>query len=157
GRYAIPGLFDLHVHAAWADHEANHDAFIAHGVTSVRDTGGRLDLLNSLAARSGLTADPPPRHFFSREVFEAGRPNWGDAFLQVASAEDARAHVRLWKERGAQFIKVYPSLPWPLQRAVAEEARRVGLPVVGHGLSIEEIVKGVTLGYAGLEHEASGL
>src|SRR5262249_10263272 len=26
GRYAIPGLFDLHVHAAWANQEANHDA-----------------------------------------------------------------------------------------------------------------------------------
>jgi imidazolonepropionase-like amidohydrolase/Tol biopolymer transport system component len=157
GRYAIPGLFDLHVHAAWADHEANHDAFIAHGVTSVRDTGGRLDLLNGLADRSELTAEPLPRYFYSGEIFEGVRPNWGDAFLQIARAEDARAHVRLWKERGAQFIKVYPSLPWPLQRAVAEEARRVGLPVVGHGLSTEEIVKGVTLGYYGLEHEASGL
>ena len=35
---------------------------------------------------------------------------------------------------------------------VAEEARRLGLPVVGHGLSTEEIVKSVTLGYAVLEH-----
>ena len=152
GRYAIPGLFDLHVHAAWANHEADPDAFIAYGITSVRDTGGRLDLLNTLADRGELTADPLPRYFFSGEIFEGARPIWGDAFLQVAREEDARAHVRLWKERGAHFIKVYPSLPWPLQRAVAEEARRLGLPVVGHGLSTEEIVKSVTLGYASLEH-----
>ncbi len=152
GRYAIPGLFDLHVHAAWANHEANPDAFIAYGITSVRDTGGRLDLLNSLSDRGELTADPLPRYFFSGEIFEGARPNWGDAFLLLARGEDARAHVRLWKERGAHFIKVYPSLPWPLQRVVAEEARRLGLPVVGHGLSTEEIVKSVTLGYAVLEH-----
>ena len=36
---------------------------------------------------------------------------------------------------------------------VAEEARRQGLPVVGHGSNgVEEIVKSVTLGYASLEH-----
>jgi Tol biopolymer transport system component/imidazolonepropionase-like amidohydrolase len=157
GRYAIPGLFDLHVHAAWADHEANPDAFIAYGVTSVRDTGGRLDLLNTLADRGELTADPLPRYFYSGEIFEGARPNWGDAFLQVAREEDARAHVRLWKASGAQFIKVYPSLPWPLQRVVAEEARRLGLPVVGHGFSTEEIVKSVTLGYAVLEHGPSSI
>jgi imidazolonepropionase-like amidohydrolase len=157
GRYAIPGLFDLHVHATWADHETNHDAFIAYGVTSVRDTGGRLDLLNDLSDRGALTADPLPRYFFSGEIFEGARPNWGDAFLQIAREDDARAHVRLWNESGAQFIKVYPSLPWPLQRVVAEEARRLGMPVVGHGLSSEEIVKSVTLGYAILEHGPSSI
>jgi imidazolonepropionase-like amidohydrolase len=152
GRYVIPGLFDLHVHAAWADHETNHDALLAYGVTSVRDTGGRLDLLNSLADRGDLTADPLPRFFYSGEIFEGVRPNWGDAFLQIASENDARAHVRLWKQLGAHFIKIYPSLPWPLQRAVADEARSQGLPVVGHGLGVEEIVKSVNLGYAVLEH-----
>lgn len=157
GRYAIPGLFDLHVHAAWADHEANPDAFVAYGITSVRDTGGRLDLLNSLSDRGELTADPLPRYFFSGEIFEGARPNWGDAFLQIVREEDARVYVQLWKERGAHFIKVYPSLPWPLQRVVAEEARRLGLPVVGHGLSTEEIVKSVTLGYAVLEHGPSDI
>ncbi len=157
GRYAIPGLFDLHVHAAWANHEASPDAFLAYGITSVRDTGGRLDLLNALADRGELTADPLPRYFFSGEIFEGARPNWGDAFLQITREDEARAHVRLWKERGALFIKVYPSLPWPLQRAVADEARKLGLPMVGHGLSTEEIVKSVNLGYAVLEHGPSSV
>jgi imidazolonepropionase-like amidohydrolase len=39
-----------------------------------------------------------------------------------------------------------------VHRAVAEEARRQGLPVVGHGTKVEEITKSVTLGYAVLEH-----
>ena len=157
GRYAIPGLFDLHVHSAWSNHEADPDAFIAYGITSVRDTGGRLDLLNSLADRGELTADPLPRYFYSGEIFEGARPNWGDAFLQITREDEARAHVRLWREHDAHFIKVYPSLPWPLQRAVADEARRQGLPMVGHGLSTDEIVKSVTLGYAVLEHGPSAI
>jgi imidazolonepropionase-like amidohydrolase/Tol biopolymer transport system component len=157
GRYAIPGLFDLHVHSAWANHEIEPDVFLAYGVTSVRDTGGSLDLLGAHAERGAISGDPVPRYFFSGEIFEGAAPLWGDAFLQMDNPEDARNHVRAWKERGAHFIKVYPSLPWPLQRAVAEEARRQGLPVVGHGLGLEEIVKSVTLGYLSLEHDPSSL
>jgi imidazolonepropionase-like amidohydrolase/Tol biopolymer transport system component len=157
GRYAIPGLFDLHVHAAWSNFEASPDAFIAYGVTSVRDTGGRLDLLGTLADRGDLSPDPLPRYFYSGDIFEGARPNWGDAFLQITREDEARAHVRLWREHGAHFIKVYPSLPWPLQRAVADEAHKVGLPMVGHGLSTDEIVKSVNLGYAVLEHGPSAI
>jgi imidazolonepropionase-like amidohydrolase/Tol biopolymer transport system component len=152
GRYAIPGLFDFHVHSAWANHEADPDTFLAYGITSVRDTGGGLETLSALADRGASTADPIPRYFFSGEIFEGGQPIWGDAFLQLYTAEEVRDHVKRWKERGAHFIKVYPSLRWPLQRAAAEEARRQGLPVAGHGLGVEEIVKSVTLGYASLEH-----
>jgi Tol biopolymer transport system component/imidazolonepropionase-like amidohydrolase len=152
GRYAIPGLFDFHVHSAWANHEANPDTFLAFGVTSLRDTGGRLELLGALADRGESSSDPVPRYFYSGEIFEGASPIWGDAFLQIYNAEDARSHVQRWKQRGAHFIKVYPSLPWALQRVVAEEARRQGLPVAGHGLGLEEIVKSVTLGYVSLEH-----
>ena len=35
---------------------------------------------------------------------------------------------------------------------MAEEARRQGLPIAGHGLGLEEIVKSVTQGYVSLEH-----
>ncbi len=38
---------------------------------------------------------------------------------------------------------------------MAEEAHRVGLPVIGHGTDIEEITKSVTLGYLTLEHTPS--
>lgn len=157
GRYAIPGLFDLHVHSAWANHEIDPDVFLAYGITSVRDTGGALNWLSAYADRSDTTGNPIPRCFFSGEIFEGAQPLWGDAFLQIYTKEDAQDHVKQWKQRGAHFIKVYPSLPWALQRAVAEEARRQGLPVVGHGLGLEEIVKSVTLGYTSLEHCPSSL
>ena len=152
GKYAIPGLFDFHVHSAWANHDANPDTFLAYGITSVRDTGGSLEMLSSLTDRGDTSADPVPRYFFSGEIYEGAQPIWGDAFWQVYTAEDARKLVKQSKERGAHFIKVYASLPFELQRAVAEEARRQGMPVAGHGLGLEEIVKSVTQGYVSLEH-----
>ena len=94
-----------------------------------------------------------PRYFYSGEFFEgAQQPAYGDFYLLIHNEDDARAYVRRWKEWGAHFIKAYPPLPWPLARTVAQEARRLGLPVVGHGTDIEEIAKSVTLGYASLEH-----
>jgi len=49
--------------------------------------------------------------------------------------------VGRFKALGVDFIKVYPSLSWRLHRAVSDEALRQGLPVVGHGTSVEEITR----------------
>ena len=79
-------------------------------------------------------------------------PLWGDAFLEIATKEEAREYVREWKALGADFIKAYDSLPWYIKSTIAEEAHRQGLPVVGHGLSGEEIIRSVILGFSTLEH-----
>ncbi len=141
GRFAIPGLFDMHVHGGGA----NHDAFVAYGVTSVRNLGNEFVWLNAAMDRGEATSEPLPRYFHSGDIFR-GPP-------QIGSLEEARANVPLWKEWGARFIKAYSTtLPQPWHRAVAEEARRLGLPVVGHGANVAEITKSVILGYATLEH-----
>ena len=152
GRYAIPGLFDAHVHSAWFDQQTNEDSFIAFGVTSVRDTGSALGLMMALEDRSNLTALPAPRYFYSGEIMEGSMPLWGDAFYTIGSEQEARAEVRNLKAAGANFVKIYPSLPWNLQGVVSDEAHRVGLPIVGHGLALEEIVRRVNWGSTSIEH-----
>jgi imidazolonepropionase-like amidohydrolase/Tol biopolymer transport system component len=148
GRFAIPGLFDMHAHTTGT----NEEAFLAYGVTSVRDPGGTLAWLAEMEDRAGATDSAIPRHFYSGEIFEGERPIYGDAFLQIDRDDNALSYVRSFQQLGVSFIKVYPSLSWPLKRTVSAEARRLGLPVVGHGMSVEEIVKSVTLGFASLEH-----
>ncbi|MFB3111485.1 MAG: amidohydrolase family protein, partial [Gemmatimonadales bacterium] len=142
GRFAIPGLFDLHLHQTWSHPEV----FLAYGVTSVRDLGSGLSWMNTLADRTEATSEPLPRYFFSGSTFSP----W-----LIHNNDDAQTYVRRWKEWGGQIVKVYPPLSWSLQRAVAEEARQQGLPVIGHGTDIEEITKSVTLGYLTLEHTPS--
>ena len=148
GKFAIPGLFEMHAHAAGA----NQEAFLAYGVTSVRDTGGSIVASSELVDRAETSDDPIPRYFFSGEIFEGVHPYWGDGFLQIQDADHARAYVRRFKAAGASFIKVYPSLPWPLQLAVIDEARRSSIPVVGHGMSVNEITRSVTHGFSTIEH-----
>ena len=149
GRFAIPGLFDVHGHGA----DCGGAARIAYGVTSVRNMGGSLAWQNAHADRSDFTGDAIPRCFYAGEILKGSHgAAWEDLFVHLFDDEDARTHVRLWQAQGAQFIKLYSQLPWPLQRAAADEARRVGLPVWAHGNTLELAVKGVTLGYAGLTH-----
>ena len=152
GRYAIPGLTDSHMHTAWANEQTSADAIIAYGITTVRDTGSRLDLVNALKDQSEATDLPIPRYFASGDIFEGLMPLWGDAFLEITTREEARKYVTEWKALGADFIKAYDSLPWFLKSTIAEEARRQGVPVVGHGLSGEEITRSVILGFSTLEH-----
>ncbi len=152
GRFAMPGLFDMHAHVWESVSAANLDAFIAYGVTALRDPGGgSLPWMGTLVDRSEFTNDPVPRVFFAGQMFHGATIPF-DGYLLVDDQENARNYVQLWKEQGAQFIKAYITLPWPMQRAIAEEARREGLPVAGHGVSVEEITKGVTSGYTYLEH-----
>ncbi|MBV9506306.1 MAG: PD40 domain-containing protein [Acidobacteriia bacterium] len=152
GRWVIPGITDSHVHTAWANQKITDDSLIAYGVTTVRDTGSRIDWINALKDRADSSNMPIPRYFASGDIFEGLMPLWGDAFLEIATPEEARAYVKEWKELGADFIKVYPSLPWYLKTIVAEEAHGEGMPVVGHGLSGEEITRSVILGFETLEH-----
>ena len=149
GRFAIPGLFAMHVHGvlkvSW------QEGHLAYGITSVREVGGVPPFAwqNALADRSDTTSAPAPRRFLagpSLSGFDFHVPP------PTAVVRDVRAHVLLWKEWGAQFIKAYADLSWPLRRVVSEEARRLGLPVAGHNDHLELTTKSVTLGYASLEH-----
>ncbi len=139
----------MHVHGQWA----NQEAFLAYGVTSVRDLGGWLAWLNALADRADASSYPVPRYFSTGDHFRGPEPDLSSWGIHLYDEDDARTYVRRWKQWGAHFIKISYPLRWAVQRAAADEARRQGLPMVGHAFKgLEEIIKSVTLGKASLEH-----
>ena len=117
GRFAIPGLFDMHQHASWIIGDAHGDSwdrnrgfdplqlFMAYGLTSAREVGWNFAFVNALVDRTHSTSDPLPRWFSSGEFFE-GRESWNSAALWIRDEVEARDYVRLWKEWGAHLIKV---------------------------------------------------
>lgn len=152
GRYAIPGIMDSHIHSAWHNQQITEDRLVAYGVTSIRDVGSRLDLINSLKERGAVTNLPIPRYFASGEIFEGMVPLWGDAFMEINTMQEARDYVKYSKAHGADFIKVYASLPWYLKSEVAAEAARQGMPIVGHGIALDEITRSINFGIQSIEH-----
>ncbi|MCO5286154.1 MAG: amidohydrolase family protein [Chitinophagaceae bacterium] len=152
GRYAIPGIMDSHIHSAWHNQQITEDRLLAYGVTSIRDVGSRLDLINSLKERGAVTNLPIPRYFASGEIFEGMVPLWGDAFMEINTIQEARDYVKYAKAHGADFIKVYASLPWYLKSEVAAEAARQNMPIVGHGIALDEITRSINFGIQSIEH-----
>ncbi len=157
GRFAIPGLFDMHTHTATPIHSqsardvSQMDLWIGYGVTSVGDMGSDIGTLKVWADRRSAFGAPVPRVFSYGSMIEGIPFIWGGS-LYATSDEQAREIVDLEKKEGAVGVKSYFTLSWPLHRAVAFEAFKQGLPVAAHGLFREEIVRGAILGHAREEH-----
>ena len=157
GRFAIPGLFDVHTHTATPIHpqsarDVSHmELWIAYGVTSVGDMGSDIGTLNAWADRRTGFGAPVPRVFSYGSMIEAMPFIWGGSAF-IASDEQAREIVRVEKEEGAVGLKSYFTLPWSLHHAVARAAVQQGLAVRAHGWAREEAIRGVLLGHEGMEH-----
>jgi imidazolonepropionase-like amidohydrolase len=71
GKYALPGLWDSHVHFSFLTLGGDTTvtttlaAFVRHGVTSVRDVGGQLDTIAGLTRRVASGRTLGPRIYFA--------------------------------------------------------------------------------------------
>jgi hypothetical protein len=124
GKFVVPGYNDMHVHAMTAPNASALLArLLADGVTGVRQMSGSPELLAARAAGTlPLGADAPALLAAPGDIllpFDAG------------SSEGVRAEVRRQKQQGADFVKIASATP-PVFFAAIDEARRVGLPAVGH-------------------------
>ena len=130
GKFLIPGLWDMHVH--FKEVERTFPMFIANGVTGVRNVGGDLDQLvkwRSEVASGRLTG---PRIVTCGPILDGPNPSAHGSLLTIADAKEGRAAVDLLKSKGADCIKVYDQLTRDAYFEIIKEAKRVGLPVVGH-------------------------
>jgi imidazolonepropionase-like amidohydrolase len=71
GRYALAGLWDSHVHLAFLTLQSNTTmsaslrAFVAKGITGVRDVGGPLETISTLSRRIESGEFVGPRVYFA--------------------------------------------------------------------------------------------
>lgn len=134
GRYLIPGLIDMHVHALWDPSvpPAFLPLFVAHGVTTVRDMGGVLELLP--VTRSALAAGSllGPRLIAAGAILDGPAPVHPEVSIAVDGPEEATAAVESVAAAGADFVKVYTLLPADAFAAAVAAAGARELPVAGH-------------------------
>ena len=132
--YLLPGLIDMHVHAPDPTIAGQADLFrllyLAHGVTSVRNTGGGVAELDE---RRRITRGDwaGPRVFACGSLVDGEPPVWGFA-RTLENPAGAAALVREHKQAGFDCLKVYERLRPEVLAALVEAARAEGLPVVGH-------------------------
>ena len=156
GGYAIPGLWDSHVHILQGSGEqARADArmLLAHGITHVRDMGSSLEAVT--AFRAGGTDEEQSLHLLAAGptfwTFELPYGNPTQKQL-VKSADEIDAAVDRLAAAGVDLIKPYAGFDAAMLTALAEAAQRKRLRVGGHaqaGLTLEAHAR---LGMSSVEH-----
>jgi imidazolonepropionase-like amidohydrolase len=159
-RYLIPGLWDMHVHSAFGDwfpggRDVILPLFIANGVTGVRDMGGDLAVL--LDWRQQISAEKilGPRMVISGPMLDAYLPNGKLRFpssVAVSTPTSAVAAVDSLKAEHVDFIKVQSVISHDAYLAAAAEARKQGLPIVGHVPDKVRIAEVAAAGQKSIEH-----
>jgi len=149
GGYLIPGLWDMHVH--FVQDTTTLRAYLAAGVTGVRDMGGAIDTTLRLREEIASGKRLGPEIVTAGLLIDGPKPGlpWR---LTAADSVGARDAVDSLAKRGVDFIKVHNGLSRPAYFAVAARAREVGLPFTGHvpfGVSPTEAIEA---GQASLEH-----
>jgi imidazolonepropionase-like amidohydrolase len=132
GKYLIPGLWDMHTHMD--EHVELYPRFIAHGVTGIREIAQRF--------RNGIDSF----RVWQREILAGTRvgprvagpsadltDNSLGGRIRIKTPDDAVRILDSLKAAGVTFVKYHDSYGDPsLYFAILREARRVGLPLIGH-------------------------
>jgi len=151
GRFAIPGLWDMHVHLSVAG-ESALPQFVAHGVLGVRDMGSdpweplRRHRADALAGRR-----VGPRIAIAGPIVDGPTPSW-PLRITAASPEQGRAAVDSLAIAGTDLVKVHAQLDRPTYFAIAAHARRLDIPFAGHVPNGVTGLEALAAGQRSLEH-----
>ncbi len=147
GKFAIPGLWDMHIH--WYD-QASMALFPANGVTGVRvmfgspghhawrkafDDGTRLG----------------PRMMIGSLIIDGPKPIWPGSII-AADAEGGKTAVQKVLDARADFAKVYSLLSREAYFSILEEAKAKQLPVDGHVPMLVSVEEASRAGQRSMEH-----
>lgn len=135
GKYLVPGLVDMHTHLL-SDGDEYPDSIapdelrvmVANGVTTVRFMIGTPELL-SLRTKSASGEISAPTIFVASPHL-TGREQ-GNNFV-VNTADEAREAVCRSKAAGYDFIKITTFIKAEAYEAAVDEAKKIGIRVVGH-------------------------
>ena len=152
GKTVLPGLIDGHCHY-W---EWLGELYLAHGVTTCPDIN------NSptewiIAQKDGIQKGKirGPRLWISGHALDGPRPQgmpeqrWQRGSIIVRTDEEARQAVRDHVAKGMDGFKVLERVSPEVAKAIADEARKLGKPVIGHSVNMWETIDA---GYTSIEH-----
>src|SRR3982750_2393473 len=126
GQFVIPGLWDMHVHLNASD----LPILVAYGVTGVRDMGNKLSDVDSWRARIAAGVMIGPRIFRVGPILNG--QVFGPAQVEIRNEAEARAAVRVLKHVGVDQIKLHLMLSREAYFGLSDEAKKLGIPFVGH-------------------------
>jgi len=159
GKYLIPGLWDAHVHLTYEPEMTNSmfDLFLVNGITSVRDTGGEIDLVMPLKQQADADTRNKPRVKVAGPLLD-GVPTVYDGKSRIklglgaATPKAAEALVDQFIADGVDLIKSYEMLTPESFSAVLKRAKKHERVVTGHVPLSMDVVDASNQGLRSMEH-----
>ncbi|KAA5541601.1 amidohydrolase family protein [Adhaeribacter rhizoryzae] len=146
GKYLMPGLAEMHAHVPPVDNlEPMKEVlmlFAANGITTIRGMLGHprhLELRSKI--NSGEILGP---HFYTTGPSFSGQ--------SVKTPEQATSMVRQQKAAGYNYLKLHPGLTLETFDAMAQTAKEVNIPFVGHVSFDVGIWRAINAGYSSIDH-----
>lgn len=148
GGTLIPGLYEMHGHMSDNDALLN----VLAGVTSVRDMGNEIDILDPLIDKIETNQIIGPR--ITKSGFIEGKSEFSAATGEIASTEqEAVDLVNMYGEKGGYFqIKVYSSINGEWVPAMAKAAKKHGMRITGHIPAFSNADEMIAAGYDEITH-----
>ena len=147
GKVMIPGLWDMHVH--WL-HKDYLPLFIANGVTGIRIMWG-TPFHHQWRQEIEQGTLVGPRMAIASAIVDGPKPIWPGSLAVGTDAEGRQAVIQS-KQAGADFIKVYSRLPREAYFAIADEAKKQGIPFAGHVPGAVSVAEASDAGQKSIEH-----
>lgn len=152
GKYLMPGLTDMHIHLM--NHHPLKNTWLLllmlNGVTSVRDMLGEPDKLilrNEIKNNSVLA----PNLYQAGPIINSVKDQYG-LFVAAPTPEEGRKIVAQHKQAGYDFIKIYDGLKKDVFEAIADEARKQDILIVGHIPASVDVTSAIQAGQNSAEH-----
>ena len=155
GKTVVPGLIDTHVHATLLDSESL-PLFIAAGVTTARDVGGKLEKVTQLREDLKTGAKLGPRLFVLGPLLDGVDQSMdyngelGEMLDSVPSVEAVPQKIGDLLKAGVDGVKLYFTLPPDTAKAIIRFVDK-RVPVTGH-LGYSHSLDLINEGIDGLEH-----
>jgi len=153
GGTLIPGLYEMHGHMSDNDALLN----VMAGVTSVRDMGNEIEILDPLIDKIESNQVIGPR--ITKSGFIEGKSEFSNATGEIASTEqEAVDLVNMYGEKGGYFqIKIYSSVNGDWVPAMAKAAKKYGMRVTGHIPAFSTVDEMIAAGYDEITHINQGM
>ena len=155
GKTVVPGLIDTHVHATLLDSESL-PLFIAAGVTTARDVGGKLEKVTQLREDLKTGTKLGPRLFVLGPLLDGVDQSMdyngelGEMLDSVPSVEAVPQKIGALLKAGVDGVKLYFTLPPDTAKAIIRFVDK-RVPVTGH-LGYTHSLDLINEGIDGLEH-----
>lgn len=147
GGTLVPGMYEMHAHV-----DANEGLLnVLAGVTTMRDMGNDNAALDQVIARIDKGEIAGPRVI--RSGFIEGKSQFNANSGRIATSQaEAIDHVRWYAARGFHQVKLYSSMTGAWAPAIAAEAHRLGMKVVGHTPAFSTTDKMLAAGFDEVTH-----